>query len=252
MSDRNFVQVGDVDVVTETLAAWRPLSEEALAARLEAEAEAVRARALAPKAIDFWLHTAGVGARQRATALREELIPPALRGWAADYPSSLSGVCALLAGPPGGGKTCASIWLLEQLYRRGSIDEEGRWDVPGSVFIGAAELFALCFARSAKDEKRSLRMLEEAPGLLVIDDWGLPFESAWVLAQLDRLIDRRWSELRATVVTTNLAPEPREGSNLLPEDSFARRYPRIYSRLCDSSGIGVITLVRADMRRERL
>jgi len=39
--------------------------------------------------------------------------------------------------------------------------------------------------------------------LLIIDDWGVEFGTAWQLAVFDEILDARYWTARATVVTTN-------------------------------------------------
>jgi DNA replication protein DnaC len=229
-----------------------PITPEQAQERRAAEIERVRREAATPRALEHWLAACGVELRMRGQALRAELVPAELREWARGFPGSLAGASALLSGSPGGGKTCSAVWLLAELYRRGEVrGSDGyrgtHWSAPAARFVPASDLFAACFDR---EQRKPLEQLERAE-VLVVDDWGLPYESDWVLAQLDRLIDRRWSRLLPTIVTTNLTPE-------LPEDharygdTFAGRYPRIYSRLCDSSGPGVIGIDRGDLRREKL
>lgn len=189
-----------------------------------------------PDELERQLLAAGVSKRHRGIALRDDLIPKALRDWAAGFPGSLEGASAVIAGPPGTGKTAASVWLLGRAFRSGEVvsgDGSIRWVSPSIGFVSASELFAAVF------EKKSLAAYER-PALLVIDDWGMAYESEWPLAFMDRLLDRRWSEMRSTVMTTNLTPQV-----------FAERYPRVASRLCDAGGPGMVPVVRADLRRQK-
>lgn len=214
----------------------------------------VRAEALAPAAVDRWLAAAGIGLRFRSRELRASLVPEPLRAWAGEFPGALRGASVLLSGPAGTGKTSAAVWLLREIYRRGEVaarragDRGPRWRVPESRFIPAADLFAACFD---KLDRKPLDAMAKIP-VLIIDDWGLPYESDWSLALIDRLIDRRWSEMLSTIVTTNLSHEPDpESETYRPGDSFMERYPRVYSRLLDSGGPGLQFLVRQDLRRSQ-
>lgn len=224
----------------------RPLSAEELEARRTRAIAEARADAASPAARDGWLMRVGVEVRFRRAAIEEELVPRELRRWAAGFPDSLEGASVLLAGKPGGGKTVSSVWLLQQVYRCGRIEDDGyggsaRWVTPDARFVPASDLFTMCFDR---EERKPLDALERV-AVLVVDDWGLPYESDWALAQLDRLIDRRWARMLTTIVSTNLAPEGES------QNTFQARYPRIYSRLCDTGGPGVVTIRREDLRRAK-
>lgn len=206
---------------------------EAARARWERHQEAarveVRARSLTPEREADWLDRCGVGTRHQRLELQADLVPLAIRDWAEQ---SARGASAILCGPTGSGKTAAAIWALRTVYRSGSAGPD-RWNCPSALFATASELFACVF------EKRPLGRYEQADHL-VIDDWGMAYETDWPLSMLDRLIDRRWCELRSTIITTNLTP-----------DAMAERYPRVHSRLSDSSGPGVVVLNRQDLRRAR-
>lgn len=224
----------------------RPLTaEEAQARRTQVRAQAI-AEASKPELVSAWLTRCGVEVRFRRTVVDAGLIPVELRRWAMEFPDTLEGASVLLAGKPGGGKTVASVWLLEQVYRvAGRVVEDSSglsasWVAPESRFVPASDLFAMCFDR---EERKPLEALERVQ-VLVVDDWGLPYESDWAMAQLDRLIDRRWARMLTTIVSTNLAPEG-------AENTFQVRYPRIYSRLCDAGGPGVVPIRRGDLRREK-
>jgi hypothetical protein len=227
-------------------------SDDEVSAREAAELARVRRAALTPAALASWLGRSGVGLRLREETIITELVPEPLRSWASDFPASLRGASALLSGPPGGGKTLSVVWLLAQVYKRGAAayyESQFQWCAQGVAFVSAADLFAACFDRESREQ---LVVWARIP-VLAIDDWGAPFEHAWSLALLDQLIDRRWSAMLPTLVTTNLAPEPSPNprSKIKPEDTFEHRYPRIYSRLLDSRGPGLVSIFREDMRRER-
>jgi DNA replication protein DnaC len=186
-----------------------------------------RVRALTASAESLWLAQCGASVRHCQLEQREDLVPADVRWWADRAPA---GASAILCGPTGSGKTAAAVWALRTLYRSGSAESDG-WKCPSAAFVSASELFSRVF------EKQPLTRFERVD-LLVIDDWGMAYETDWPLSTLDRLIDRRWSELRSTIATTNLTP-----------DQFAERYPRIHSRLCDSAGPGFVVLNRGDLRR---
>jgi len=202
-----------------------------------------------------WLAKIGVGRRHAGVAFNEDRIPKVLRAWSESFPGSMRCGGTILHGPPGTGKTTATVWLLARAYLQSqpevSIEQEPELGprvtryslaVPKAKFVSSSKLFAAVFSREPITE------YEEAD-LLVIDDWGQAYETEWPLAVLDGLIDLRWREMRATIVTTNLHPEPFEQ---LPEgSSFAERYGRVISRLCDTDGPGAVPMGGKDLRRRR-
>jgi DNA replication protein DnaC len=71
--------------------------------------------------------------------------------------------------------------------------------------------------------------------LLILDDLGTESATPWAREKLYQVINHRYNERLATVITTNLKPEVIE--------------PRIYSRLCDPACGTIITIVAQDYRR---
>lgn len=218
----------------------------------ESTAQRILSESRRPEAVDAWLARVGVGRRHRRLEIDERLVPESLQALAQGLPDSLGCGGTLLAGPTGTGKTTAAVWLLRRAYAAGKacvdLDSFGdgqvvsaRYAVPSARFVSAGDLFAEVFA------KRPLGEFERCD-LLVIDDWGMAYETDWPLSTLDGLLDHRWRELRSTVVTTNLRPTPRaqpDGS------SFEERYRRAFSRLCDADGPGLVTMAGEDLRRRR-
>jgi DNA replication protein DnaC len=74
--------------------------------------------------------------------------------------------------------------------------------------------------------------------LLILDDLGTESVTAWVREKLYQLVNHRYNQRLATVITTNLKPEAIE--------------PRIYSRLCDPACGIIITIVGQDYRRRQV
>jgi hypothetical protein len=77
--------------------------------------------------------------------------------------------------------------------------------------------------------------LVRAVPLLILDDLGTESATQWAREKLYQLVNHRYNERLATVITTNLKPEAIE--------------PRIYSRLCDAACGAIITIVGQDFRR---
>lgn len=196
-------------------------------------------RARTDGALDSWLQQIGVGKRHRKP-LDPRLIPQEIRDLAPRIAEVLEqGESALLAGPPGTGKTCAAIFALRAVYAAGQVEEAPTgmvWETPRCLFLDAADLVD-AFFRSQKAEPHPKVAVARNARLLVIDDWGATYESDWALAAFDRLINHRSRELRSTIVTTNLSP-----------DDFSARYPRAHSRLLEG-GPGLVVIDREDLRQ---
>lgn len=195
--------------------------------------------------LDRWMQGANVPRRYRELEWREELVPGALRTWAATFPRAAGG--AILAGTYGRGKTCAAVWLMRELYLR-SIGPDPEWGHvgPAAKMVACADLYDLVFAKATA----ALVSLRSTP-LLVIDDLGVGYEHDWPLAAMDRLVDVRYGDMLPTVVTSNLYPtrELARANGRPDTDSFEGRYPRAYSRLRDPGGPGLVLMVGDDMRR---
>lgn len=121
------------------------------------------------------------------------------------------GWALVLSSAPGTGKSVAAAWWLlqESEGRRPSSTPVRRWCRIGyllrqSAYDGALEALA-------------------APGPLVIDDLGTEYgdRGRYFLSRLDEFLDERYSQMRPTIITTNLKAEV-----------FAERYgERIADRL---------------------
>lgn len=137
----------------------------------------------------------------------------------------------LLSGGPGTGKTVAAVSAVVARAKR----EEG------SVFVRAAS--AARMSLFADEDKATFKRMCET-GLLVIDDLGVEtFHDGW-RALLDELIDMRYSNGRATIITTNLPPTADVG-----QPSIRARYgERIADRIRQS---GSITMCGDASRRKR-
>ena len=109
--------------------------------------------------------------------------------------------CVLLLGPRGVGKTQLAIELSLQAARKGLTR------FPGSqMYRVLAELF--------RDEKRTFGASEgqrvtpidraSDVGLLVLDEIQERFESAWEDRELTMLFDRRYRDMRRTILLANL------------------------------------------------
>jgi DNA replication protein DnaC len=98
----------------------------------------------------------------------------------------------LLAGPTGTGKTGLAIGALRAMHDQG-------------VSVGLINLPDWLQAQRPGNTSSDDDPLEYAvrPSLLVLDDLGSEKSSEWVQERLYVLINRRYEELKATIVTTN-------------------------------------------------
>lgn len=187
----------------------------------------------------------GVPLRYFAEPLADDLVPPELRAWASGFPGSLAGAGgAVLAGPPGTGKTAAAVWAIRALYRSGNPVGVGtpraRWGWPGALFASLDELVRAAGRLNVSDFGAvASRLLDRArrAGLLVVDDW-IDLGRDRRLEVVDALVRERWHARRPTLITSNDFPEV-----------FRERWPALASRLEAQGGPGVVEVNRDDLRR---
>jgi hypothetical protein len=217
-----------------------------LSPELESWRQSKIEESLSEAVIQPWLGRAGVGARLRELEIDEALVPPECAIWLEHY---REGSSMILAGGVGSGKTISAVHCLRGVYtdpgnERRSRDGQGRcqwrWVVSSSVmFVKARELYRAVFARDEEIIRRA-----RSADVLVIDEWGGAYESAWPLAEMDGLVDDRWEDRAATIITTNQHPSDGEGC-------LAQSAPRSYDRLCDEPGPGVVIIDRPSLRGGR-
>lgn len=109
-----------------------------------------------------------------------------------------SGEGLIMAGPSGSGKSHLAVAIVK------AIAETGK----SAIFQSVPELLAklrLTYDKNndGETEDEILEQLTKCD-LLVLDDIGAEKQSAWTEERLYLLIDRRYRDKRATIVTTNL------------------------------------------------
>ena len=137
----------------------------------------------------------------------------------------------ILAGSYGVGKTHLAYAIAGALLRRA---------VP--VYAASVpEMLAMIRSgfndaqgMSAEQRLNTLRTIE----VLVLDDWGTEKGSDWVSETMFTVLNARYNERLATVITTNLAP-----TELVKKDA------RLASRMLDTELSQVLFLVAGDYRR---
>lgn len=111
------------------------------------------------------------------------------------------GGCVVLLGPRGTGKTQLAVELALQAARRGLERFSGAqmYRVLGELFRDEKRTFG-------EREVRTLSPIDAASAveLLVLDEIQERFESAWEDRELTMLFDRRYRELKRTILIGNL------------------------------------------------
>lgn len=130
----------------------------------------------------------------------------------------------VIIGPVGTGKTWAACAIMRHIidHRRAS----ARFHTMGDALVRMRPNGGLTADELA------------APDVLVLDDVGTERATEWAVEQMYQVFDRRWSEDRCTIVTSNMSTE----------DLREHLGPRAWSRLTGSDAL-VIRLSGPDLRR---
>ena len=136
-----------------------------------------------------------------------------------------------LLGPYGVGKTHLAAAIANEALER---EEQVLFAIVPDLLDHLRATFGPQ-SRIAYDER--FELVRTVP-LLILDDLGTESATAWAREKLYQLINHRYNERLATVITTNLKPEAIE--------------PRIYSRLCDPACGALITIAAQDYRRRQV
>lgn len=123
----------------------------------------------------------------------------------------------LLCGKEGTGKTHVAVSILKDVLDKGYSGLY--WNVP-ELFL---ELRRRMGEASAEDTEADLFDRAKRVDLLVLDDLGAERNSEYVLDRLYVLINGRYSNDAATLITTNRTPA----------ELKAQIGPRIFSRICE-------------------
>lgn len=141
----------------------------------------------------------------------------------------------VLTGAPGTGKTHLAVAILRELAVEKRITNE-----TDACFIPVPELLAeirASYRDGGPDERDIIGRYSRLP-FLVLDDLGAEKTTEWSITTLYLIVDRRYRNMRPTIITTNLSLE--QIATALSE--------RISSRLASGK---VLLLTGADYRMKR-
>ena len=175
----------------------------------EERAEKVMERVRIPKRYehcDFESYATDLADGKTWTAQHEESLKGGkmlAQAFVRDYPATEKGL--LLMGPSGVGKTHLAVAALKELIRR---EHAG-------LFCDYRELLKEIQASyNPASESTEMGILEpiRTVELLVLDDLGASKPSAWVLDIIGLVLNARYNEKRATILTTNYSDDSNERS----------------------------------------
>lgn len=132
-----------------------------------------------------------------------------VRGWAEDYEANRAkGAGMVIYGPPGTGKDHLAIAALRLIAIKFGVDV---------FWCHGLDLFA-ALRSGIQDELREAEVLKPyfKAGVLCLSDPIPPAGAVtpWQASQLGRIIDRRWRNLRPTIVTLNVKDGEEAGDRL--------------------------------------
>jgi DNA replication protein DnaC len=137
--------------------------------------------------------------------------------------------CLLLIGPTGVGKTHLAVGASRQ--RAMTLAS------PWFAFLNMPQFLdriRATFGQHGQEEESDLMAVAQAAPIVVIDDLGAQRDTPWANERIYCIVDARYSQGLATVVTTNVLPGEWE--------------PRVRSRLMDRQGARAVTITAVDYR----
>jgi DNA replication protein DnaC len=207
---------------------WRPIEKDGL--RTVAVCDCRKSQ----RDEEWWMDRARIPRRHRRCsfdnfdALNDHLqmVKIKARGYAENYPSVKEGL--LFLGNPGVGKTHLAVAILKQLMFQKGV---------AGLFCAYQELL-----QRIRDSYNPVSLSTESEVLqpvlntevVVIDDLGANRITDWVEDTVTYILNYRYNEKKATILTSNL-PDPPEGSR---DGSLGGKY-RTADTLVDRIGVRV-------------
>lgn len=142
----------------------------------------------------------------------------------------------LMHGPKGNGKTSQACEILKRCldYRLGQ-------------FFSAADYLERVKYGWDHDDSIDVASVARGTALLVLDDFGKERVTEWSCSQMFELLDYRWANRKATIITSNYAPA--ELARSIAEASDKSTADALMSRICDTENV-VLSVSGLDRRRD--
>lgn len=138
------------------------------------------------RALERMLTAAGIGRRYHRVNPEMLQVRALLDAYLQD--GLKTGASLIISGPPGVGKTFSLSHIYQKIW----------WSKACSVkYIFSPTLFKR-FA-----DKEDVRVYERCD-LLLLDDFGREYRPDWLFSRFEEFVEARYSQMRPTVVTTNL------------------------------------------------
>ena len=153
--------------------------------------------------------------------VQQGVLKAAMR-YAADFSEALcAGRCLAFVGPPGTGKTHLAVGILREVLAQGY---SGLLTTVGDY---VREIKDHCWSRERQLTESAVIARYRAPDLLIVDEVGVQFGSRTEENLIFTLINKRYEDLKPTLVVSN---ELEEGLEMYLG-------PRTFDRLKDGGGL---------------
>jgi DNA replication protein DnaC len=163
----------------------------------------IEQKAKIAKNINRWLFDKGIP-RRFLEATTEHIQPVYLKAWG-DVKATTKGL--YIYGPRGVGKTHLVAALAREIAFEPPTDGSGTDNYHFAVFTSVPELLQqikATFHPDADDTSANILSLYSRAKILILDDLGAEKPSEWVAETLYLLINRRYEDMKQTIITSNL------------------------------------------------
>ena len=227
LCDKGLLGVGHEGQMVWLLCPFREETERCRLARADAKEQAREKRQ--------WLSDHGVALEYQQATLAG--VDPAIRTQIGAYLLGLSrhvhaGKGLLITGARGVGKTCILGLVAQRAYECKLFPE----------MVTEQELFSMLTAPEDSPQRERASRLERCR-LLLMHEFGAAYEHDFPYARLENLVEKRWSNHRATCITSNIPLKGEDSLSTIP------RYQRVIDRWKTSCFLFAIA---GESRRETL